>query len=190
MISHPLRGAFGLLGVLLGIGILNAPAWSSEPARKGAPKSQRGEATSHEISITKRERQPLGDTPAGQVVSDNKHPEGITWSGSDGDDVEKSPAKGQVSRSPSGQTATGGTIPVYGPGASQKHLGNFEIQDITSPRDPASGQAAGQAASHSGTPKPILGDILQGTDIRQQPPGQSTGIVSPRDVASGQATGK
>ena len=50
-----------------------------------------------------------------------------------------------------------------------------------------------------GTAKPVLGDILQGTDIRKKPgaanaptkPGAGKRkIESPRDISSGQATGK
>lgn len=68
---------------------------------------------------------------------------------------------------------------------------------------PARPAAANAAAKKPGTAKPILGDILQGTDIRKKPgsganatkPNANQGkgqrrIESPRDSASGLATGK
>ncbi|MEQ1593953.1 MAG: hypothetical protein ABL985_02535 [Casimicrobium sp.] len=84
---------------------------------------------------------------------------------------------------------------------------------------PARPNAANTAAKKPGTAKPVLGDILQGTDIRKKPdtakpvvgdilegtnirktPGAANAptkpgagkrkIESPRDISSGQATGK
>ena len=84
---------------------------------------------------------------------------------------------------------------------------------------PARPNGANTAAKKPGTAKPVLGDILQGTDIRKKPgtskpvvgdildgtnirkkPGAANAptkpgagkrkIESPRDISSGQATGK
>ncbi len=64
---------------------------------------------------------------------------------------------------------------------------------------PARPNAANTAAKQPGAAKPIIGDILEGTNIRKKPgaanaptkPGASKRkIESPRDISSGQATGK
>ena len=64
---------------------------------------------------------------------------------------------------------------------------------------PARPNGANTAAKKPGAAKPIIGDILQGTDIRKKPgaanaptkPGAGKRkIESPRDISSGQATGK
>ena len=46
-------------------------------------------------------------------------------------------------------------------------------QGIMSPRDAASGLPTGQVDNNPGAPKPVIGDILEGTNIRQQQPGQA-----------------
>jgi hypothetical protein len=68
---------------------------------------------------------------------------------------------------------------------------------------PARPAAANAAAKKPGTAKPVIGDILEGTNIRKKPgnganatkPNANQGkgqrrIESPRDSASGLATGK
>lgn len=210
MNSHTLRSTLGILGAILGLGILNTPAWSADTARKGAPKSQRDNNVKfNDVAITKGERQSPGDTPTGQGLLNNKNPElnitsprdaasgqatGISWSGYDGDDVEKSAAKGQASRSPTGQNATGGTIPVYWgegmPNKANPAPTNGIMVCNGGPCFNPVDTSRSAPASNPGAPKPVIGDILQGTNIRQKPPGQATGIVSPRDPASGQATGQ
>jgi hypothetical protein len=199
MNQSTLRSTLSVLGAVIGLAILNAPAWSADTARKGAPKSQRGAVKFNDIAITKGERQQPGDTPAGQAMLNNKNPDltivsprdpasgqatGISWSGSDGDERQKSPTKGQASGSPTGRNVTGGTIPVYSDKSVPNKLGNFEVQDIVSPRDPASGQATGQYREGG------VNDTTHIVSPRDSQSGLPHGIVSPRDPASGQATGK
>jgi hypothetical protein len=212
MNQHTLRSTLSVIGVVIGFAILNAPAWSADTARKGAPKSQRGAVKFDDIAVAKGERQQPGDTPAGQLLSTNKHPEGISWSGSDGDERQKSPTKGQASGSPTGQNVTGGTIPVYSDKTVPNKLGNFEIQGIVSPRDSASGLPSGQNATGGTIPvyfdkskptapgaAPTAGimacnggpcfnpaDTARGTPQSAQ---SASGIISPRDPQSGLPTG-
>lgn len=132
MNAHTLRSTLSILSAVIGLSLLNAPAWSADTARKGALKGQQGRVKYNDVSITKGERHQPGDTPAGQGLLNNKNPELNITSPRDS-------ASGQAT----GQFKEGGVndmTHIVSPRDSQSGLPH----GIVSPRDSASGLATGK----------------------------------------------